>query len=108
MSERFPSAIMDTTLLCIGANQTVGILVSGWKVGWVIGHKDLTLQVMVCNQRVQYTVATPLQKAVAIMFSRASKPYKGYDTYYAWLQESTSRNGACMVRGAFPCTCSPP
>lgn len=78
---------MSTTLLCSGANQTLGIMGSGWKVGWVIGHKDLIRQVMVCNQRVQYTVATPLQKAVAIMFSRASQPYKGYNTYYAWLRE---------------------
>lgn len=39
--------------------------VVGWKIGWLVGHEKLIHGVMIANQWVQFSVATPLQKAVA-------------------------------------------
>ena len=35
--------------------------VTGWKIGWVVGHAELVRNVMLANQWVQFSVATPLQ-----------------------------------------------
>lgn len=35
--------------------------------------------------RVQFSIATPLQKAVADMLDEAKQPYEGFPSYYAWL-----------------------
>lgn len=46
---------------------------------------------MCCNQWVQFSVATPLQAAVAEMLTKAKEPYEGFPSYYAWLKEEYSR-----------------
>lgn len=38
---------------------------AGWKIGWLVGHEKLVHGVMIANQWVQFSVATPLQRAVA-------------------------------------------
>jgi hypothetical protein len=37
------------------------------------------------TNRVQFSIATPLQKAVADMLDEAKQPYEGFPSYYAWL-----------------------
>jgi len=61
--------------------------VTGWKCGWVIGPADIVNGVMVANQWVQFSVATPVQRAVGLCFDRAFEPYEGKATYFDWLRD---------------------
>lgn len=59
---------------------------TGWKIGWAIGPKEFIRGIILTNQWVQFSVSTPAQQAIAYCFERASQPYEGYPTFYAWLQ----------------------
>ena len=61
--------------------------VTGWKIGWAIGPRELIQRMQICQQWVVFSVATPLQAAVAHCLDFAMKPYNGELTYYHWLQK---------------------
>lgn len=85
--------------------------VTGWKIGWVVAPKHLSTPVMLANNWIQFSVATPLQvallhlrpvfhsshippppfvcakDAVAQALVLAKEPYKGFPTYYDWLRD---------------------
>ena len=56
--------------------------VTGWKIGWAVAPANLSLAVRRMHQWIPFTVATPLQIAVAYMLRQA--PIEGY---YRWLRE---------------------
>ena len=69
--------------------------VTGWKVGWVVGPAPLVKGVMLVNQWVQFSVATPLQQAVAWALEEAEQPFTApgadgaevtHDSYFAYLR----------------------
>ncbi len=43
---------------------------TGFKIGWVIGPKDLVEAVFMVHQNVPFCVSTPLQEAVAVGFEK--------------------------------------
>lgn len=47
----------------------------------------------------QFSIATPLQKAVADMLDEAKQPYEGFPSYYAWLVSQYERKR--YVRGVW-------
>lgn len=49
--------------------------------------------------RVQFSIATPLQKAVADMLDEARQPYEGFPSYYAWLVAQYERKRCVEWRG---------
>jgi hypothetical protein len=72
----------------------------GWKIGWLIGHERLVQNVVIANQWVQFSVATPLQKAVADILEQARQPYQDFDSYFAWLTQEYKRKRSEDRRGA--------
>ncbi len=54
--------------------------VTGWKIGWAIGPAALIHALLMAHQWIPFTVATPLQEAVATALEQAP-----HEDYYAWL-----------------------
>lgn len=54
--------------------------VTGWKIGWAIGPAPLIHVVLMAHQWIPFTVATPLQEAVATAFEVAPQ-----EDYFNWL-----------------------
>ena len=68
----------DRTLTLGSAGKTFSV--TGWKIGWAIGPAPLVHAVLMAHQWIPFTVATPLQEAVATAFEQAPK-----EDYYQWL-----------------------
>ncbi|CAI5736596.1 unnamed protein product [Peronospora destructor] len=75
----------ERTLTVSSAGKTFSM--TGWKVGWAIGPSNLIKGVCLANNWIQFSVATPLQEAVANMLDLAEKPYKEYPTFYAFVAD---------------------
>ena len=54
--------------------------VTGWKIGWAIAPPGLAHAILMAHQWIPFTVATPLQEAVATALEQA-----GPQGYFAWL-----------------------
>lgn len=48
--------------------------VTGWKIGWVYGPEDLISAVARCHQFVSFSIATPLQEALAVILESLTSP----------------------------------
>jgi aspartate/methionine/tyrosine aminotransferase len=68
----------ERTLTLGSAGKTFSV--TGWKIGWAIGPAPLVNAVLMAHQWIPFTVATPLQEAVATAFEQAPK-----EDYYTWL-----------------------
>ncbi|XP_051855306.1 kynurenine--oxoglutarate transaminase 3 isoform X5 [Antechinus flavipes] len=56
--------------------------VTGWKLGWSIGPKNLIRQMQIVQQNVIYTCATPLQEALARAFWYEIKQLNDPECYF--------------------------
>lgn len=63
--------MFDRTLTFGSAGKSFSV--TGWKVGWMIGPKDLRDAVGVIHQFDCFSFATPLQEAVAVAFEQAKE-----------------------------------
>jgi N-succinyldiaminopimelate aminotransferase len=68
----------ERTLTLGSAGKTFSV--TGWKIGWAIGPAPLVHAVLMAHQWIPFTVATPLQEAVATAFEQAPQ-----EDYYRWL-----------------------
>ena len=68
----------ERTLTLGSAGKTFSV--TGWKIGWAIGPAHLVHAVLMAHQWIPFTVATPLQEAVATSFETAPQ-----ENYYEWL-----------------------
>jgi aspartate/methionine/tyrosine aminotransferase len=68
----------ERTLTLGSAGKTFSV--TGWKIGWAIGPEPLVHAVLMAHQWIPFTVATPLQEAVATAFEQAPK-----EDYFNWL-----------------------
>ncbi|CAH0477154.1 unnamed protein product [Peronospora belbahrii] len=75
----------ERTLTISSAGKTFSV--TGWKVGWAIGPSNLIKGVCLANNWIQFSVATPLQEAVANMLELAENPYKEFPTFYAFVAD---------------------
>lgn len=73
--------------------------VTGWKIGWVIAPQELLAPLQIAQQWVVFSVATPLQEAVAEALERGGKPYGGAADYYGWLRQSYDRKRELLLAG---------
>jgi aspartate/methionine/tyrosine aminotransferase len=64
----------DRTITLGSAGKTFSV--TGWKIGWAIGPRPLAHAILMAHQWIPFTVATPLQEAIAIGFEQA--PALGY------------------------------
>ena len=70
---------------------------TGWKIGWAFGPQHLITPVWLAHQWVCFSVATPLQEAVANALIEAENEYEGYASYYDWVRESFRRRRDRLV-----------
>ncbi|KAF0688072.1 hypothetical protein As57867_020230, partial [Aphanomyces stellatus] len=59
--------------------------VTGWKVGWAVGPAPLIQCLNLANNWIMFSVAAPLQEAVATMLDQALRPFHSFPSYYAYL-----------------------
>jgi aspartate/methionine/tyrosine aminotransferase len=74
----------ERTLTLGSAGKTFSV--TGWKIGWAIGPAALVHAVLMAHQWIPFTVATPLQEAVATAFEQAPK-----ENYFEWLASTYDR-----------------
>jgi aspartate/methionine/tyrosine aminotransferase len=70
----------ERTLTLGSAGKTFSV--TGWKIGWVIGPAPMVNSVFMAHQWIPFTVATPLQEAVATALELVER-----QGYFAWLAQ---------------------
>ncbi len=78
------SGMFNRTLSIYSSGKTFAT--TGWKIGWIIGDKKLIKRLQVSQQWVCFSVATPLQEAIAHGLKKAIEPFNGFESYFKWLQ----------------------
>eukprot|EP00051_Salpingoeca_urceolata_P017341 m.235614 g.235614 ORF g.235614 m.235614 type:complete len:508 (-) comp18927_c0_seq11:1529-3052(-) len=73
--------------------------VTGWKIGWMVGPASIVHRAALAQQFVVFSVCTPLQEAIAQSLDAAEQPYKGFNTYYEYLQAEYTRKRSILVDG---------
>ncbi len=68
--------------------------VTGWKIGWAIAPAPIVHAILMGHQWIPFTVATPLQEAIAVGLERAEA-----EGYFAWLAQmyQSKRDMLCTV-----------
>lgn len=74
----------DRTITISSAGKTFSV--TGWKIGWVYGPERLVNAVARCHQFVCFSVATPLQEAVAVALEEALRT-----NFFAQLRETYTK-----------------
>jgi kynurenine--oxoglutarate transaminase/cysteine-S-conjugate beta-lyase/glutamine--phenylpyruvate transaminase len=89
--------IWQRTLTISSAGKTFSI--TGWKIGWLIGPEHLVRCAAIAHQWLPFSVATPLQEAVASALQTAEKKYENHNNYYDWLAKfySSKREFLCKA-----------
>jgi len=72
---------------------------TGWKIGWVIGPKNLIQHLATSHAFITYAVCTPLQLAVARLLTIAEKPYQDCTSYYQWINQQYRRKRDLLIAG---------
>eukprot|EP00761_Pharyngomonas_kirbyi_P002917 gb/GECH01002921.1/.p1 GENE.gb/GECH01002921.1/~~gb/GECH01002921.1/.p1 ORF type:complete len:482 (+),score=120.26 gb/GECH01002921.1/:1-1446(+) len=90
----------ERTLTFGSAGKT--LCVTGWKVGWIVGHSDLVQKCLTVQQFLVFCVNAPLQRAVGDALSEAKEPKFGDNndlTFYEHqrLQYASKRDYLCSV-----------
>ena len=76
----------DRTITVSSAGKTFSV--TGWKIGWIIAPAHLARAVAVTIQWQVFSVATPLQIAVAEALRVAqSTPYHGFPSFFSYLRD---------------------
>jgi len=91
----------DRTITVCSAGKTFSI--TGWKVGWAIGPADLIASCATIHAQCLYTMATPLQEAIACAFEHELENFNKPNSYWKWLNDTLldKRNRlAKMIEGA--------
>ncbi|OQR83259.1 kynurenine-oxoglutarate transaminase [Achlya hypogyna] len=73
--------MFERSLTISSAGKTFSV--TGWKIGWAVGPPGLVQRIHLANNWIQFSVATPLQEAVAAMLEIAPVPFKEFDSYFA-------------------------
>ncbi len=97
VSPRSIESLKDKTVCLYSAGKTFSI--TGWKIGWAIGNKKLIEKMTSTQQWVVFSVATPLQHAVADLLRKAENPYKGHDSFYTYLSYSYENKRDLLLKG---------
>jgi kynurenine--oxoglutarate transaminase/cysteine-S-conjugate beta-lyase/glutamine--phenylpyruvate transaminase len=65
--------MQDRCITMYSAGKTFSV--TGWKIGWIVGPKELVYNAYLINQYTVFSVCTPLQVAVGKILSQDLKPY---------------------------------
>ena len=88
--------IFQRTISCCSAAKTFSV--TGWKIGWAVGPQELIKYVGYCSRGHSAQVNTPLQEAVSKILVGAQRPYRGFATYYLWLNDMYQHKKELMLR----------
>jgi aspartate/methionine/tyrosine aminotransferase len=77
--------LFDRTLSIYSAGKTFSV--TGWKIGWCIGPEHLVHRMQMNQQWMVFSVATPLQVAVANSLVEAKNEYLGESNYFQWVNQ---------------------
>jgi kynurenine--oxoglutarate transaminase/cysteine-S-conjugate beta-lyase/glutamine--phenylpyruvate transaminase len=89
--------MFDRTISIYSAGKTFSV--TGWKIGWAIGAKELIRKLQLTQQWVVFSVSTPHQQAISEALNTAKAPYKNYNSYYDWLKEEYTRKREILFNG---------
>jgi kynurenine--oxoglutarate transaminase/cysteine-S-conjugate beta-lyase/glutamine--phenylpyruvate transaminase len=89
--------MFDRTISIYSAGKTFSV--TGWKIGWAIGPKELIRKLQLTQQWVVFSVSTPHQQAISQALNTAIKPYQGSESYYSWLKEEYTRKREILFNG---------
>ncbi|XP_065068938.1 kynurenine--oxoglutarate transaminase 3-like isoform X1 [Rhopilema esculentum] len=76
----------DRTVTVCSAGKTFSI--TGWKIGWAIGPEDLISNCSAIHAQSIYTMATPLQEALAQAIEHEIKLLGTKDSYWKWMADT--------------------
>jgi len=76
----------DRTVTVCSAGKTFSI--TGWKIGWAIGPAELIAHCSAIHAQSVYTMATPLQEALAQAIEHELKLLGTKDSYWTWLVDT--------------------
>jgi aspartate/methionine/tyrosine aminotransferase len=82
----------DRTITLGSAGKTFSV--TGWKVGWTIGAKELLQAVAMAHQWIPFCVSTPLQSAVAQSLLQAEE-----NNFYPQLVDTFTKKRDTLVQG---------
>jgi aspartate/methionine/tyrosine aminotransferase len=77
--------LRDRTITISSAGKTFGL--TGWKIGWVIASAPLSHAIHMVHQFTTFSVATPLQWAVASALENPASYIKSFQTHYQGLRD---------------------
>ncbi|MFT6632677.1 MAG: kynurenine--oxoglutarate transaminase/cysteine-S-conjugate beta-lyase [Bacteriovoracaceae bacterium] len=89
--------MFERTISIYSAGKTFSV--TGWKIGWAIGPKELIRKLQLTQQWVVFSVSTPHQQAISEALNTAKTPYKNYNNYYDWLKEEYTRKREILFNG---------
>ncbi len=81
--------LFDRTIAVSSSGKTFAC--TGWKVGWAVAPEALIEPLKVIQMNAQFCVSTPAQKAVSECLEIAERPFEGFPTFYAFLEDSYRR-----------------
>lgn len=90
--------IFERTLVCCSAAKTFSI--TGWKIGWVVGPKNLVKLVNITCRTNCWSVAAPLQEAIAGVLRQACLPF---EVWFIFHPVFWSKAYVCMFFLLFAC-----
>ena len=86
----------ERTLTLSSAGKTFSC--TGWKIGWVIGPKEIVASVAVPHIYGPFCVSAPFQDAVGAALEAAEKEYEGKPSFYAHLLEMYTGKRDVLMR----------
>jgi len=86
----------DRTLTISSAGKTFSA--TGWQVGWAVGPKDMVGRIQQLLPYVQFCTNSVCQEALAKTLKVADEPYKGHESYYAWLRDDYTKKRDFLVK----------
>lgn len=87
----------DRTISIYSSGKTFSV--TGWKIGWAIGPKQLIRRMQLSQQWVVFSVSTPHQEAIGTALKLAQSSYKGHSSYYEYLIEIYTEKRTLLFNG---------
>eukprot|EP01135_Chromosphaera_perkinsii_P010738 Nk52_evm17s2209 gene=Nk52_evmTU17s2209 len=101
--------MFERTLTFSSAGKTFSV--TGWKIGWIMGPKELITPIVAMQVWIPFSVCTPMQDAIANILTKALQPItvenKKFDSYYAWLRTEYIRKREYLVDALRLCGLNP-
>ncbi len=89
--------LKNKTIVIYSAGKTFSV--TGWKIGWAIGAKELIEKLQFTQQWVVFSVSTPHQQTIAEALINAQTPYKNENSYFEWIKKTYENKRDILYTG---------